>query len=227
MITYNQLIELVPKKQRSLVSEEFVDKINAVASDPLIAENFKENFITYMNVVSTGKYSMEEYKSAVQFVTHKLLQASDIDAYMRTFPDRYHRLIENGLNRSQISPYVSAYRKNKLVVAIIEQTMVAGYIYNAHMYQEALDVQADLMMNARSEMVRSTAASALLANLKPPEAAKLEVDVTLNKGSVVDDYEAVMRRLAAQKKEMIEAGGDVKTVANYEIAIEAEIDEED
>lgn len=225
MLSYEQLIELVPKKQKNLVSPELVETINAVASDPLIADNFKQNFITYMSVINTGKYSMEEYKSAVQFVTLKLLGSSDIDAYMRTFPDRYRRLRENGLDRSQISPYVSAYRKNKLVVGIIEQTMVEGYIYNAHMYQEALDVQRDLMLTARSEMVRSTAASSLLANLKPPEAAKLEVDINLNKGSIVDDYEAVMRKLAAEKKQMIEAGGDIKSVANYDIVIDIEPEE--
>lgn len=225
MLTQEQVQNLVPKKQRDLVSEELIDKINSVAADPLVADQFKENFITYSSVMQSGKYSIEEYKNAVHFATHKLLQSKDIDAYAKVFPDRFQRLIDKGLDRSSISPYASAYKNSKLVVAILEQTLVPTYIVNAPLYQEALNVQADLMLNARSEMVRSTAASALLAALKQPEAAKLEVDINLKKDSIVDDYERVMREFAAKKVEAIKQGGDVKEIANYDIVIDVEEEE--
>ncbi len=228
MLTIEEVRDLVPKKKRNLVSEELIDRINQVAAEPLIADQFKENFITYSNIMQTGKYSIDEYKNAVHFVTHLLLESKDIDAYKRVFPDRYKRLEENGLDRSSISPYATAYKKSKLVTSLLEQTLTPSYIVNAPLYQQALNVQVELMMTARSEMVRTTAASAVLTHLKPPEAAKLEVDVNINKGSIVDDYEKVMRELAAQKMAMIKDGGDVKSIANFDIkpdAIEAEIEE--
>lgn len=223
MLDKSDIVKLVPKSQKSLVSDELVDKINTVATDPVISEEFKYNLVTFSNVLQGGKYSINEYKEAIHFVTCKLLGDPDIDAYMKAFPERYNRLEEQGLDRRRISPYVAAYKKNKLVNALMEQTLVPAYILNAPMYQEALNVQADLMMNARSEMVRSVAASAILTQLKAPEAAKLEVDISLKKESVVDDYEKVMRELAKQKKDMIAEGGDVKKIANFDITYEAEV----
>ena len=226
MLTTEQVANLVPKNKRNLINDELMDKINTVASDPLMSEEFKANFLTYSNVMQQGKFSVIEYKSAVHFVTCKLLGDLDVTAYIKVFPDRYERLLGQGLDRSSISPYVSAYKNNKLITAIMEQTLVPTYIVNAPMYQEALNVQADLMMNARSEMVRSVAASAILTQLKAPESAKLEVDITLKKDSIVDDYENVMRELAKQKRAMMTEGGDVKAIANFDLAVEAEIIEE-
>ena len=83
------------------------------------------------------------------------------------------------------------------------------------------------MLNARSEMVRSVAASAILTNLKPPEALKIEHEHKISGESVVDNYEAVMKELAKKKVEMMRQGGDVKKIANFDITVEAEIIEEE
>ena len=216
----------MPKKQRALITDGLVDRINQIATDPLIAEEFKENFISYITVIQQGKYSMDEYNNAVHFVTQKLLGMTDIEAYIVVFPDRYSRLRENGVERNKISPYVTAYKQNKIVVAVLEQSLIKPYIYNSHMYQGALDVQGDLMLNARSEMVRSVAATAILTQLKPPESLKIEHEHKVSTTSIVDDYENVMRELARRKVEMMKQGGDVKTIANFDLTVEAEIIEE-
>ena len=60
MLEIEAVKKLVPKTQRSLITQEFLDKIEASVNDELIAEQFKENFVTYLNVLSKGKYKMND-----------------------------------------------------------------------------------------------------------------------------------------------------------------------
>jgi len=215
MFSFDELKNIVPQNKRNTVTQELVDKINDIASDDLVDEEFKSNILTHKTILSSGKWSMSEYIDAVRFVTLVLLGHTDIDAYAIVFPDRYKRLfVDKKLSRTKISPYVTAYKNNSIVVAIIEQTLVPTHILNLSVYQEAINHSKYLMLNAKSETVQQKAAETLLTQLKAPEAAKLEVDISINKGSVVDDYEQVMRDLATQKLELIKYGGDVKTIAN-------------
>jgi hypothetical protein len=62
--------------------------------------------------------------------------------------------------------------------------------------------------------VRQKAADSLLMHLKPPETAKIELDIGIKKDSIVEEYEENIRRLVEKQKELIEAGADVKTIAN-------------
>ena len=227
MLDIDTLRELIPKKQKNLVTENIVKIINETASDELIADEFKKNFVTYTNVISSGKYSLEEYNNAVHFLTMIMIGDSEIDAYSKVFPDRYKRLIEKGVDRSKISSYVSNYKNTKLVVQLLEQSMVPTYIVNAPLYQDALNHSIWLMYNAQSETVQQKSAEAVMVQLKAPEAAKLEVDISVNKGSVVDDYEQVMLEVAERKREAMLAGADVKSLANISPIKETVIDVEE
>lgn len=229
MFTHEELTDLLPAKKRALVTAEMVKTINDVAEDPLIADEFKTNFITYNSIIVNGKHSLEEYNNAIHFITLILLDHSHIDAYIQVFPDRYKRLKAKGLTRNQMSSYVSNYKGTVLVSKMIEQSLVPTYIVNAPKLQTAINHTEYLMLNAKSETVQQKAAETLITHLKAPEAAKLEVDISVNKGEVVDDYEQVMRQVARKKREAILAGADVKDIANIstkaEDAIEAEIEE--
>ena len=229
MFTYEQLQELLPKKQRNIVTEELVTLINNVASDDDIGQEFKENMISYSSILSQGRFSMEEYMNAIHFVTLKLLQKKDIEAYETVFPLRYLRLIGRGLTRSKISSYATNYKQTKLVSAVMEQTMVPSYVLNAPMYQEALNHSRYLMLNARSETVQQKAAETIMTQLKAPEAAKIEVDISINKGDIVRDNEAFMVKLAEEKIELMKLGADVKSIANMTVdkkeIIDVEVEE--
>ena len=217
MFTYSELQELVPKKQRNVVTEDLVTLINDVASDDTIGDEFRQNMVSYSTVLSQGKYSLEEYMNANHFITLLLLQHKDIDAYKNVFPDRYMRLSAKGLTRSQISSYATNYKQTKLVSAILEQTMVPTSVLNAPMYQEALNHSRYLMLNARSETVQQKAAETIMTQLKAPEAAKLEVDISINKGDIVNDNETFMMELAEKKLELMRLGGSVKDIANMTV----------
>ena len=141
MLPIETVKKLVPKSQRGLITQDFLDKIEASVQNSLIAEEFKNNFITYLNVLSTGKYKMEDYVSAVKYISFKLLGYSNVDAYAATFPDRYERLKREG--QEQIEAFASMYNKNKLVMQIYEQTIVPTYVLNAPLHQEAFPDKDD------------------------------------------------------------------------------------
>ncbi len=225
MFTYDSIRNLLPPKKRTLVTEEMVKTINDVAADPLIAEEFKSNFLTFTNIISSGKYSVEEYNNAVHFITLSMLGDQDIDAYSKVFPDRYKRLADRGVSRSKMSSYVSNYKNTALYTQLLTQSIVPTHIVNAPLYQEALNHSRVLMLTAKSEAVQQKAAETILNQLKAPEAAKLEVDISINKGEVVDDYEAMMREVAKQKRDAILAGADTMKITNLASQLSHPVDE--
>ena len=99
----------------------------------------------------------------------------------------------------------------------MEQTLVPTHILNAGIYQQAINVQADLMQNAKSELVRQKAAESLITNLKAPDIAKVEIDVNYT-NDVVEDLRATTRALARQQlKSIIGGQSTAKEVAHSEI----------
>lgn len=222
MIEYNVFKDLVPKTQRGLITPEFVDRLNEWNNDPKLVESFKENLLSYTGVLKDGKYKLEDYVYAVKYVSYKLLGSSDIDAYAITFPDRYQRLTDEGLDRNGISPYAAAYKKNKLVNAIIEQTLVPSHVLNAPLHQEALNELAYIMVNGKSEMARVNAATAIIAATKQPEKTKIELDISVNNKDAINELRRATEELAMAQMNSIKAGVGVKEIAESRI-VEAEI----
>lgn len=229
MITLDVLKDVAPKKARSMVTQSLVDKINDWGEDPKLLGGFQANVLSYIGVLKDGRFKITDYMNAVRFVSYKLIGHNDIDAYAIAFPDRYQRLINEGENRNSIAPYVSMYKKGKLVVQIFEQTIVPSHVLNAPMHQQALNIALAIAMDSRSDVARVNACNTILANTKPPEAVKLELDISIDTGSVIDDYESAMRAMVDKQKELIAQGGDLKAIANAsikrpDVIIEAEID---
>ena len=227
MFTYEELQDIVPKKQKALITEDMVTMIAEIASDPLCGDEFKNNMVSYSSVLGSGKYSLTEYSNATQFVTLLMLEHKDIDAYKIVFPERYLRLTTKGLSRSQISAYATNFKKTQLVSQILEQTMIPTHILNAPLYQEALNHSRYLMLNARSETVQQKAAETIMTQLKAPEASKLEIDISVNKADVVNENEDFMREIAKQKLELMALGGDVHQITNMTVSAEViDVEEE-
>ena len=214
MFTYSELQDMVPKKQRNVVTKELVDDINTIATNPEFGEEFKENMLSYSTVLANSRYTLKEYVNATKFVTLVLLEHHDIDAYRIVFPKKYAELIALGKSRSDISPYATSFKKSKLVSQIFEQTLVPTHVLNAPTLQEAINHSKYLMYNAKSETVQQKAAETLMTHLKAPEVAKLEVDISHNVADVVKDNEAMMYELAEKKLELMKLGGDVKAITN-------------
>jgi len=137
---------------------------------------------------------------------HFALTTTNFDAFVKTFPDRYQSYLANNTSSKDIASYVTAYNKNKLVNLILEQSLIPSWILNQDLYQKAINVQAELMMSANSEKVRSDAANSLLTHLKPPEVQKVELDIGVKKDGVMDDLKNVLTELALKQQQYIAAG---------------------
>jgi len=218
LLTAEQFKQVVPNQFKACVSQELIDQINQTLSDPDMYETYRDNLLGYAHVMREGKFKMEDYINAIKYCSHKIMGASNIDAYVKTFPDKYQAMLSAGKNAKDISSFVTAYNKNKLVNLILEQSMIPSWVLNQDMYQKALNHQLYLMLNAKSEKVQSDAANSILVHLKPPEVTKVELDIGLKKDSAMDDLKQNLAELALMQKQFISAGvTQVKDLAQQKL----------
>ena len=222
-LTIEQVQQALPKALKYSATEELVNTLNTISDDPAIADTIKNNFIGYGSVLADGKYKMSDYLSAVTYVTYKLMDLSNQQAYSKTFPKRYASLMAKGCTEKDISSYVAMYHKGKLVQSILEQSMIPFWLLNQDARQKALNVQVELMYTAKSAMVRSVAAESILKHTEEPRAAGPTLNVNIGKYTGLDDLEKTMAELARTQKNVIENGSmSTKQIAEQRL-VEAEI----
>lgn len=218
LLTTEQFKQVVPSQFKASVSQELIDQINKTLADPDMYETYRDNLLSYAHVMREGKFKMEDYINAIKYCSHKIMGGSNVDAYVKTFPDKYQAMLSAGKNAKDISSFVTSYNKNKLVNLILEQSMIPSWVLNQDMYQKALNVQCELMMTANSEKVRSDAANSLLTHLKPPEVTKVELDIGLKKDSAMEDLKHTLTELALKQQQFIGAGvTQVKELAQQKL----------
>ena len=224
MLQLEAVKKLVPKAQRTMITQDFLDKIVASVTNSEVAEQFKENFVTYLNVLSKGKYKTDDYISAVKYVSYKLLGYSNIKAYAATFPDRYQRLKDEG--QQQIEAFVSMYARGKLVNQIFEQTMVPTYVLNAPLHQEALNELAMMIKDPDVRgMTKVKACEAILQHTKQPEVVKGELTIGIEQSDTINDLREIVENLADTHRVLLEKKGmTLKEIAEGSI-IDAEYSE--
>ncbi len=210
-ITLEQFHRVLPLQSKKSINQTIVDSVNAtltnINADPVFMENYRDNLIGFSSVLKSGRFKMESYIDAVRYVSYKLLDDTNIGAYSKTFPARIQHFINVGTSDKDISSYVAAYNKNKLVNLIWEQSSIPFHVYNQDVRQKALEVQVDLMLTARSEKVRSDAANSVLTHLKGPEKHQIEmdVDVVVNTKSI-DSLKASISALTAATVAQVASG---------------------
>lgn len=225
-MTKDQFKEALPPAIRKNVNQELVDKVNATLSEPELYEQYRENLVSYSNVMKEGKFKISSYVDAVKYVSHKLMGRTNVDAYARTFPDKMQRFSTNGVSQKDISAYVSAYNKSKLVNLIYEQSLIPSWVLNQDMHQKALNIQFELAQSANSEKVRSDAANSILTHLKQPETQKVELDIGVKEDSSIQQLREATSALAQRQRAMIQDGGmDAQQVAHSEVVIDGESEE--
>lgn len=226
VLTVEQFKVALPDKVKKSINQELIDQINATLADPDMYETYRDNLLSYTRVMGDGRFKIQDYVSAVKYVSHKLMGASNIEAYTKTFPDKYQRFIANGTHSKDIASYVTAYNKSKLVNLIMEQTLVPSYVLNQDLYQKALNVQAELMLTAKSEKVRSDAAAHLMSALKMPETQKVELEIGVKEDGSIAALRATTLELARQQRLMMEAGAmNAQEIAHSKLVIDVDAEE--
>lgn len=217
-LTVDAVKAAMPKRQKHNISQRLVDELNKIVSDPEERIAFRENLLSYTNVLQDPNIKLTTYLDAVRYVSFKLMGYTNQEAWMKTFPDRYQRLIDDGKSDMFIRSTVACYNRNKVVNMIMEQTMIPSYVLNQDVYQKAINEQARLMMTAKSEKVRSDAANSLLTHLKQPETTKLKLDVEVKQDDSLRDLRAAITDLATAQRRAIEAGmNTAQDIANSKL----------
>lgn len=205
-LTVEEFKAALPDKVRKVVNQELIDAVNKTLSDPEMYEQYRDNLLSYGRVMADGRFKVQEYVNAVKYVSHKLMGKTNIEAYSLTFPEKIDRFTQQGVAAKDIASYVTAYNKSKLVNLIFEQTLVPTWVLNQDLRQKAINVQAELMLTAKSEKVRSDAAHSLITQLAPPVTQKVELDVAVKEDSSISQLRAATLALAAQQRQLLQAG---------------------
>ncbi len=225
-LTVQELTDVVPKSLRSRVNQELVDKVNSLTLDSEFREHYRENLISYTSVLDGSKWTVDQYVDAVRYVSFKLMGDTNVKAYARTFTTKFTNFKASGVDDKTISRYVTAYNKSKLVNAIWEQSSIPFHVYNQDYRQRALMTQIELMTTANSEKVRSDAANSVLTHLKPPETAKIELDITHKDTSEIHDLRSAVQELVTAQRQTITSGAmNAKEVAHSRLVIDGEVEE--
>ncbi len=213
-LTKAQVRDAFPPNMKTAVSDHLVDTLNKISSDPEEARVFRDNFISYVSVLSTGRFKMDDYLAAVKYVSYKLMGLTNEEAFIKTHPDRYQRLMARGTDKKTLSSYVAAYNKNKLVNAIYEQTMIPTWVLNQDAFQRAINTQLELMADDDvSPLVRMQAANSIMTHLKQPETKNLDVAITVKGDDGMKALKEQMEELAWRQQELIEQGAKTADIA--------------
>lgn len=205
-LTEEQFRQALPPALRKSVGTEVMDKVNELLADPDMAEVYRENLLSYQQVLLTGKFKITSYVSAIKYVSQKLMNKTNLAAYAATFPEKMADWSARGVSSKDVSSYVHAYSKSKLVTTLLEQTMIPTYLLNQDLFQEALNRQAYLMHNAKSEKVQSDAANSIMTQLKRPDTQKIELDVGVKEDSAVAALRDMTHAYVKAQREALQAG---------------------
>lgn len=217
MLTIAEVTKAMPPQLKGNVSQDLVDLVNNISNDPEACRTIRETFISYTSVLKEGRFKSEDYVYAVTYVSYKLMGYNNKEAYARTFPARYQALVAKGATEKDISAYVSAYNKGKLVNLILEQTLIPVWVLNQEVYQKAISVQAELMMTAKSEKVRAEAANSILTHLKKPEKKEIELRLDTADNSGLNELKDKLLEMAQLQQELIQAGLSTKDIAHQRL----------
>lgn len=217
-LTVEALKGAMPKRQKHNINKSLVDELNAICTEPEERDAFRENLLSYSNVLQDPNIRLPTYIEAVKYVSFKLMGMTNQDAWIKTFPERYKRLVRQKKGDDFIRATVACYNRGKVVNMILEQTLVPTYVLNQDLYQKALNVQAQLMFTADSEKVRTEAANSLLVHLKQPDTTKLQLDIKVEEDDSIRELREATLELVKTQRVAIEAGvTDAKEVAESKI----------
>lgn len=205
-VSVDELKSALPEKIRKNISPTVMAAVNDVLADPEVYETYRENLLGYAHVLQHGRFKMVNYVHAVKYVSYKLLGKVNKDAFRLVFPEKVKQWTDDGVEAKDQASYITAYNTSKLVNLIYEQTLIPVHVLNRDNYQRAINTQITLMLTAKSEMVRTTAANSVMTHLKPPERTTVDINVHTESDSAIDNLLRSTGELIAQQKAMMKSG---------------------
>ena len=96
-LTVDQFKEALPARVKKSVNQELIDKMNTTLGDPDMYEVYRENLLSYANVMQDGKFKLSSYIDAVKYVSQKLMGKTNMAAFTATFPDKIQDWMARGV----------------------------------------------------------------------------------------------------------------------------------
>lgn len=219
-LTVQEVASALPPAFKQHATPQLVAALNSLPFDPVAAEQVRENFITYTSVLADGRYKMMDYLNAVTFVSLRMMGKDNKEAYSIVFPNRIASLVAKGTSQKDIASYVSMYGKGKLVMAIMEQTLIPVWLLNVGTYQDAINTQAQLMNDVNQPgMVRTAAANSILTHLaKPKETVQNKLEINIQESDGTKEMAALLKDLAQKQLQAISQGMTARDVAAVKLA---------
>lgn len=223
MLTVPEVLSIVPRQHKSKITQEFVDTLNGMVKDPIMAEVYQKNVITYADVLRDGRFKLTDYFNAVMYVSYKMMGLGNLAAYQKVFPDKCKDMVARNMPQKDMQAYAAMFNKNKLVTLIYEQTLIPDHIMYASVRHRAIAAQANLL-NSSNEHVVQKAADSLMNHLKAPESAKISIEMGAKDSGVLSDLTNALNVLSKKQSDAIAIGShSVKEIAHSRI-IEGELD---
>ena len=221
-LTADALKAAMPKRQKHNITDSLVNELNQLVTDPEERRAFRENLVGYATVLDDPNVKLPDYIHAVRYVSYQLMGMTNQQAWVRTFPDRYQRLIDDGKitegDDVHLRATVSCYNRGKVVNAIREQSLIPTWILNADIHQKAINQLALLMTSSKSDKVRADSAASLLTHLKMPETVKMKLDVEVREDDSIKQLRGAVTELVKAQREAIETGtSDAKRIAEAKL----------
>src|SRR5262245_7631108 len=105
VLTVEQFQLALPEKVKKSVNQQLIDQVNKTLSEPELYEAYRDNLLSYAKVMADGRFKVQEYISAVKYVSHKLMGCTNIEAYSKTFPDKIQNFTARGVAAKDIASY--------------------------------------------------------------------------------------------------------------------------
>lgn len=225
-LTLSQIKAVLPHRQAKLITQDTLNEINKLAKDSDYGEDFIDLYRDHLNIlVQDQRRNSDKYLQAIKFFYLIEGGLSLTDAYILVFPERYEarRASKRDFTKADMTSEGSRFNATKMVNDIRKAATVPIQLIHRHTLYEAIAVEADIMRNAKSELVRQKAAAHLIDALKPAEEQVLSIQVEDGSKSAIEELRLATSRLASAQFDRIHSGTPVKDIAeSVVITIEAE-----
>jgi len=251
-VTKEELERFLPKGTRRKVTEKILELINSAEEAGIDQGYMREKVLSLMDVLKSGKYSIEDYINAIKFNALVLSGISNRKAYMIVFPDRTDRILKkyekeedrpdpNKIPEEYLDNYVNMYNQGELVIEIRSRMMLDASLLMYPVHMEALNVKINLMRGIAAPdpvtgkpqrvtpMVQLQAAQAVWEATKMPEDNTIKLKVGLDKESMESQKALAdsIRQMAEVQAAALKAGKKLDEVQKINVEyIDAEVTDE-
>ena len=205
-------------KQKHMITSDTVAELTKLANNPDYGEEFLDVYRDHLNILSSNsKYTTNGYMSAVKFFSLTEAGNNITDSYIIVFPERLKARTDRGQSKADIRGEASRYNSTALVNEIRKVASIPVQLIHRHLLHEAILEQADLMRNARSEMVRQKAGEVIIKELKPTEDNVLSIKVEDGAKSAIASLQEATEKLIIKEQQSIQAGVSISSIIEAKI----------